>query len=764
MPRCMRQWCRRVFALLLAPLSLVSLSQAQNLNITAANASNNAVYTVDFATASITVQNTDQRYLHSLKSLVFVANLDNEQLDLLAADNTGGLIVRYFGDFNPNASPPANTAAIPVWNATQGGPTNPDGLSVDATGDLFVVNSDPGDAAAPQVWVLLPGAGGRFASAELIDSNFGAKQTLAETLIAATSIAAAGNYQINPGDLLVLTANPPTVLKYPGSGGTGPLGATTPITLINLPTDSTPGGMAFWPLDNSLLVSTSTGTIYQYSFGANFTPSETPAVFASGLGNGEFKIKTGQQASNTYAVVADNNGGRLLEFAGPNQLVATVTKGVQHPQGLALSNLAFQPFTNCQQGAGCDLLGGNLLTADVAASVSVPGNILANVCVVPTDPRVAQYGSCTAAAASAQYQNGLPVAQVCGGFGTAVIPNSMCGASGASGHGFALVKAQTKAYSQPGVFPFDGTVVSASSDLADILPGGSDPVCQPPATNPPPFSVLAWAPLEGEGVLVEGNTLLDITDGCGTSHGTGITLSLWGIGFGLDTDLTNGLVGFASDKYTNLLQTLTTEYGTLELALSPPVPPSRSPPDGNFTFQLQQCISTSQAAFLTGSSYYAGAALELLGADQKVARAARDQSLFHANGDYPNPSGALRARLQNLYYTINSRINGNPAAEVPPLPPPLPPPAPSIGGHPATLVLPGTHYVFRPTAADFAGNTGTLTFSVSNLPSWAMFNDSTGQLSGTAAAGYYPGIVIAVTDGCAGAYMKFSITVSAATR
>jgi len=88
--------------------------------------------------------------------------------------------------------------------------------------------------------------------------------------------------------------------------------------------------------------------------------------------------------------------------------------------------------------------------------------------------------------------------------------------------------------------------------------------------------------------------------------------------------------------------------------------------------------------------------------------------------------------------------------------------APTISGTPLTSVVVGNAYSFRPTASDPDGN--TLTFSISNKPSWASFTASTGRLAGTPVAanvGTYSNIVIRVSDGKVTASLPaFSVTVS----
>lgn len=74
--------------------------------------------------------------------------------------------------------------------------------------------------------------------------------------------------------------------------------------------------------------------------------------------------------------------------------------------------------------------------------------------------------------------------------------------------------------------------------------------------------------------------------------------------------------------------------------------------------------------------------------------------------------------------------------------------APVISGTPGPEATVGQLYVFTPTASDANGD--TLTFTVANLPSWATFDSTNGELRGTPGAGdigNYPNISITVSDG-----------------
>jgi hypothetical protein len=90
--------------------------------------------------------------------------------------------------------------------------------------------------------------------------------------------------------------------------------------------------------------------------------------------------------------------------------------------------------------------------------------------------------------------------------------------------------------------------------------------------------------------------------------------------------------------------------------------------------------------------------------------------------------------------------------------------APTISGSPQVSAKVGQAYSFRPTASDPDGN--TLTFSVSGKPAWASFSTSTGQLSGTPAAGDvgdFTNIRISVSDGSLSASLSaFAINVAQA--
>jgi len=754
----------------LTSLAAAAVTHAQSATVTAANASNDVIYAVTFNPpgGSTTVLNTDGGSLHHIVSLVFLTNPGSDAVDLLAADNQGGIIVRYPGDFQFGGQ--KFGTPIPL-NGT--GPAYPDGLSVDGVADLYVVNSAPGNGASnPQLWVLPSDGMGGFTTPQLIDalpgfnsvySSYVSTEMLVDTLVVTTTITPAGGQPVvTPGDVLVATSNPSQVLRYAATNGPIP---AAPTVLVTLPAGATPGGLAFWPLDNTLLVSTSRGTIYQYDL---TTGNQT--IFANNLGNGQFKVRTGTDGGIPYAYVANNNGGDILQFAGPqingqNQLRATVTSGVQHPQGLAVTNSAYAPISTCNPK--CDLFGNRVLTHSIPFSPA--GNVVEDICIVAVDPRVPA-GTCATSS--------LPVSQVCGSnfSSTAFIPAGICAASGPKGQSFALIKTLSKV-EQTHPDTFNGNLIANDSNLQSVLPGPANAVCNAPASSGLPLDTLLWAPLSSkEGIIAEGNALVDISDGCDVG-GHSFGFSLFAIGVAPVLPVKNNvpdLTQFVTDKYTNLNTTIGGELGESPPALPPATPPSPAQADGNFTYQLQQCIKTSGYAFAAGAAeggaagagVIEGAANDAIAANKQIGQ---NLNQFTQDADYPNPSGAIRWRLQNIWYTIDTRINGNLSNPPTTTEPPASPPAlqsPTITGTPAQSVVFGNPYFFQPGAQNFwqAPPSDNLTFSITGqLPAWLSFNMTTGVLSGIAPnkKGTSGPFVITVTDGCATASLtKFTITVT----
>ncbi len=99
-------------------------------------------------------------------------------------------------------------------------------------------------------------------------------------------------------------------------------------------------------------------------------------------------------------------------------------------------------------------------------------------------------------------------------------------------------------------------------------------------------------------------------------------------------------------------------------------------------------------------------------------------------------------------------------------PPPGDNTEPTISGVPPTSVIAGASYDFNPTAEDADGD--TLSFTITNRPSWATFNTATGELTGAPDSdqvGRYANIAISVSDGTISVSLPvFTIVVAPANR
>jgi hypothetical protein len=628
---------RAVFAFT-ALLAVAGVHAGQtNITVETANSVNKQILGVFDTTlpappGSTTVLNssTDQSQVIRIVSLALGFSSNTNTVDAFAADSLGHQIRQYVGDFTAGTfvCPPLNTAppcstGITLMQASQ--IQYPNGLSMDPnTGNLYAVNNAPGKSPLAQVWALQRNSDGSFQTAQRIDTSgtnaLGPQQAVVESMVVTNPLACTGGTCLaNTGDLLVVSQNPDEILVYPV--GTQGIKALTPTILVPqcprphgssncIPAGSMIGGVAVWPADQSLIVTTFNGPILQFATSGSITG---PAV-VSGAPSGLYKVNTTIRAGKSVGFVAQSgpgNHGSILELspitptpANPPtiQLSSTsVTAGVFAPQAIAVTNTQQAPFANCLittgQTQGCDLFGGNTdrIKVNKRGNPDPNSNIVESLCLVALDPRGASCPGST-----------LAVNDVCPGFDTTgkgmVIPKNACGSPG-----FALIKAQVA----PG--QTNDTYIETQQDPKALFSdSASNPVC---GVNLPPGVPAAgvwWAPnggTYGEGLLAEWvgtggtitnpgaatitPTMVDVTEGCWGDPGPGGGHPLTSV-FASGLKFTSqgaDLQTFVNGNYSNLKTTIT-QLST-----------GNSPPNvslavaGQLTDGSSKCFDVSQSLF-----------------------------------------------------------------------------------------------------------------------------------------------------------------------
>lgn len=481
----------------------------------------------------------------------------------------------------------------------------------------------------------------------------------------------------------------------------GSSGATLTVTNSTFSRNTaTNGGNAIYApasgkatLYNSILASEGT------SSAGNCLAAPSASQFVDGGGN------LNDDATNTCNFGGSNSGfgvpdsgneglnlSQLANNGGPTQTIAllansvaisdgvvancpaTDQRGAAHAVG-SCSSGAYQftssppPVQNgtgtaagCTSPATCNITGGE--TQSVAAGTPAAAAALAaltgsaaviseNICTVNVDPRAI----CPPGIPSSPYYNSatLPLAAMCpnlpaGGAGNSVVPDYLCGAYGSSGAGsgtgFAVIQGIAN-----GVNGIPGLLIMNDANPDAFFPPGGNPSleCSPDGAFIDSISD-GWGPWSlsaVEGKIPEGNRIIDLTDGCGgnkqTSGGMSITL------IGVSLDLANAtqelgrlpktLVNFAEYKYVNL---------GVELATDPVDAPNK--------IRLLEILAQSAVFLAEGRN---GCAEDTLyEADRYVINNA---SHFHGVPALdPNSYGRTRARILNLFFTLFTRLDGNP--------------------------------------------------------------------------------------------------------
>ncbi len=408
----------------------------------------------------------------------------------------------------------------------------------------------------------------------------------------------------------------------------------------------------------------------------NPTPPPTPLNLGSLAYNGgptETIAVLGGSAASSYGVVANcpttDQRGAARPASGP--LAGTCSSGAYQVGSNSTGTVA-----GCTAPSVCNLTGGDSQT--LAAGTAAAGAALArltgsnaliteNVCIIAQDPRAI----CGAISSTPHYTKNttFPVSEFCPGFGNTVVPDYLCGSYSSSGpvvppvapnNGLAVLQGIGNGVNAiPGLLwvsdanPDAYFNFSPSGEYASECNSNGLPI-NPITGNADGISV-GWAPWSGsavEGFIPENPRVEEVTDGCGGQKNAsgGISVTLIGVTLNLNNAIQElgpaaphnsalvNLTEFAGYKYANLF----TEVVADNVPLSNKV-------------KLLAIVTQSALFLATGN--HACAETTLYDADAYVTA---NGTVFGGNLIDPNSYGRTRTRILNLFYTLYTRIDGQP--------------------------------------------------------------------------------------------------------
>ncbi len=509
-------------------------ARAQDARVVTANSSNGRILELTFDPPGSTVLNTDAPSRVGLQSLVFRDD-GAAGVHLFAADQQRGQVVFYSGG--------AGAGAIVLDAATPTHPKFPDGLSLDARDNLFGTTSAGGAGADKdaRVWVIrrevsctagcLPGGyapavGTLDGTVQISVSIGGVPTSLTVELLAETRVVPFDAGALSAGDLLVLASDPAVLLRYPAAAvaaflaalaqGQTPAEIEPEIFLFpsnadvaparRFPLGAEPHGMDLTAQGN-LLIASGNGMILNYRpDGTRLADSGGFVDFATGLGQGKFKLAIGLQDAAYRAFVADRNGGEVLRFRIEPDGRGTLDGVVDDPEfpvGITTTTASVVPTP---AGIGVTIQPTNLMRTTIE-NVILAGATGVSV-ILFEDPRERE----ASIPANQPLHRSLLLSEIRADLPPeAEIP--------------AYVRAFRKDDPALGTPTFLLFVADTSADVLGLLAHvidedrilGYEPDCDDPDASAQPR--LFWVPSPSEPAALESPSFLDVTSDCGTTHG-----------------------------------------------------------------------------------------------------------------------------------------------------------------------------------------------------------------------------------------------------